>query len=164
MKLWAIPDLPKKWEHCKHDEVTVYNDLVNFFINESIASWTKKTGATEYAIQDHKEFWLKQGYSEKEAQKNTNIFAATKEFQKKFPVKHHYTGKESIVWDSIKQKPFDLDNPPKGECHIFIFGDDKNVYSLYIAHNNKAILSTYIAIEEISAIKLKFGKCRKIKD
>jgi len=162
MKLWANPTLPKKWEHCKNEEVYSYADLVDFYINESMISWTKKVGATEYAKQNNKEYWLKLGYSERDAQKNADIFAKTKEFREEFPVKHHFVGEEAIVWDSMKQKPYD--KPLEGECHIFIFGDNKTTYSLYIPHNNKAILSIYIAIAEDSTIWLRFGECRKVKE
>jgi hypothetical protein len=104
------------------------------------------------------------GYSEKDAQEKADLMAKIIEGRKEFTVKHHYIGEESIIWDSKKEK-LALDNPPKRKFHIFIFGDNEHKHSLYIPHNNKAILSTYVAVAaEVSMIVLDFGECKKIKE
>ena len=164
MKMWATPKkIPAKWEHCKNDEVYGYCDRIDFYINESRVSWKSKCGLTDYAKQSQKENFLTMGYSEREAQEKADLMARIIEGRKEFPVKHHYIGEESIIWDSKKEK-LTLDKAPKGKCHIFIFGDNEHKHSLYIAHNNKAILSTYVAVAEISVVVFNFGECKGINE
>jgi hypothetical protein len=155
-KVFSAKYKQKSTKHCDIDEVYVYEDYTNFFVNEKFVSWTSHEALTERAKSIQKKHYLKKGMSEKEADEKVNWKGVTDYL---FPIFSHYIQQHEIYLNSLTQKPYK--KPPKQKVHLYTFGNNINSFSLYIPEvSGKAILIEYSSMEDSSWATLRFGTCR----
>jgi hypothetical protein len=145
-----------KNQHCEVSPVYLYTDLVDFLVTNELVSWTSKVGLTEASKPKQKKYNIKQGESEKEAERSVNSIHTTKY---SFQVFSHYVGQDNVYINSLSGKPYK--EPRTQKVHIYNFGSDNEHFSLYIPETSKkAILIRFWGEEESSWVTLSFGTCR----
>jgi hypothetical protein len=161
-KVYSTKDYtPKKNEHCEVIGVYLYEDLEDVKIDteKSTVSWVEHTGFTEDAKKTQKKYYLKEGKSAKEADKDVNIEHREHET---YRITAYYKSQDLLRFDAVMKKVFDP--PKKVTVHTIIFTNGTQLFYLYIPESSGyAILLQPSELENSSWVDMRFGNCRKLK-
>ena len=161
-KVYSTKDYtPPKNEHCEVKPVYSYEDLeeVGVDISKGTVSWIQTTGLTEEAKPIQKQYLIKEGTSEEEANKQVNAPAIQK--RQTFKIVAHHKSYDKIQIDEITEKF--IDQQKLLPQHNLIFSNDFYLFHMYIPESTtEAILLEPDEIMGNSWVRVRFGKCRKL--
>ncbi len=146
-------------EHCDVDDAYICWDYLDFKVTDHWVGWDDKMSFSAEAKISAKKDYIKEGKSEEEAEKLASRTRTTKYM---YVVLNHLTQTSEFRF-SVSTNQY-YKEPKKQIVQLYSFGDEDSLYTLYIPMlSRKAILIRYISDEDISWIRIRFGKCREMK-
>ncbi len=152
---------PKKSEHCNIEKIYLYEDIEDVLINTKtgVITWTIQEGLTADAKKILKQKYIKDGFSEEQADKEINSINSERELREHFEIKSHYVSEQEIWLDEVTGKV--LKSKRRVPEHNLMFTDGISIYYMYIPEfSGHAILFKPTGMANSSWVNMSFGKCR----